>query len=220
MEEEIELEKINSKNRVRLGIIYVFMKLISHDIRHLLVSQESEIKIELTESNYIDLSNKFNDFQLDILICLRMKYEDDVISENLIESEYVALFDQSHPLAVKDKLLYTDLDDQVIVLPSGMNLSKVVLEEKLEEEKVKPKNIIYMSDPNSIMESIVGTQAICIQPKIFSENLLGVELVCKNFQSPLPWYMDIVMHKKDSNNSAIASSFRDLANAIETNGMF
>lgn len=219
MEEKIEIAQTESKNLVRLGILYVFMKLIFHDIKPLLMAVHAETALEITESDYFDIKNKFDENLLDIIITIRMsENEEEIYRENLLISEYVVVFDQKHPFFSKKDVSYQDLNGQTVVLPSELNYSKQLIEKKLIDENIHPKKVIHMFEPLSIIEAIMGTSAVCILPKIFIDNLINAEVSFRHFDQPLAWYMDLVMHACDAEDPVISASFSKLFNAIRNNG--
>lgn len=219
MQAEIKAAQLGSQSIVRLGIVYAFMKFIFGDIKHLLMAEYNNIALEIQEANYFEVTDKFKNNLIDLLITLRSPYTAEVIYEELLQCEYVCICDKNHPFSKLPKLKYSDLNKQILVVPSELNYSKFLIDEKLKIEHVKPKKYIYMLDPSSLLDSIMGTTAICILPSIFLENTSNMALECKKFYDPLRWHMDLVMYKKDLNNSAITSTFREVANAIKFNGM-
>lgn len=215
MEDKIEIAQSESKHLVRLGILYVFMKLIFQDIKPLLMAVHAETALEITESDCFDIKHKFDENLLDIIITIRMsENEKEIYRENLLTSEYVVVFDQKHPFFAKKDLSYQDLNGQTIVLPSELNYSKQLIEKKLLDENIHPKKVIHMFEPLSIIEAILGTSAVCILPKIFIDHLIQVKVSFRRFDQPLAWYMDLVMHAYDAEDPVISACFSKLLKAI------
>ncbi len=199
MLEDLRHQSAALNGRMRIGIPQFIVTVICNNFLNSLIRRHQHAEYIIDESGAYDLRKKLMLNEVDSAILLRpSELNPDLFHEVLIhEDELSAFMSKNHPLAKKNKLSWSDLEGEDLVMfdKTYMVHHKVINKIRSLDLNV---NIVMMSKSwDFLIESVNHSNYITILPSPTSNYYNISEIVEVKFEDPIPWEVIYVYPKKN-----------------------
>jgi DNA-binding transcriptional LysR family regulator len=198
MMEELRETALKIKGKIRIGMPPLILGIAFSEIISTMIADYPDIKFEIVEAGAVELSRALTSGDLDLAA---LTYPTELDSEKvneyfLHESELVAFMSASNPLAKKEKLHWSDLDDQMLaILDSSFTIHHMLME-VFDTRNVQPKKTVLSGSWDFVLMSTKKSNFITILQSSIEKVLLLEDIVKVPFHDPLPWRLTICQTKK------------------------
>lgn len=195
---EIREQSLKFEQTVRIGITTFVLSDLCGNLITQLVTGKSDLKIELYESDSVNIREKFLAQQLDLAVVIRPTgFEGAGIKEvTIFKGTLDAFMAASHPLAGRKTLSWDDLADYPISLPSKRAFVHDAIMDKLQREGLDLQKIFTVDSVDFLYESVRPGNIITMLPSVTKKRAEGVAQ--KKFADPLPWEVVLCMNEADN----------------------
>ncbi|MGT2932929.1 LysR family transcriptional regulator [Streptococcus catagoni] len=189
----IEREGQKRRGMIRIGIPSTALRILFTRFFPNFLMQNPDVQIEIVEEDNKRLREMLIDNDLHFAILEAPTYLDDKKFEQhlVLLSEIAAFMRPESPLAKKQILSWSDLDNQFITLLNEGFASNSLIMNKLEKEKSDAKLLMTSSSWDYLVESSAINDVIALLPTArfhrYLDRLNYIGVVEKRFDDPIPY---------------------------------
>lgn len=214
--EVYEIEQGDSKN-IKIGMSPKVLDILMKDNIYKLY-EDNALTIEFVESDIDTLIKEFVRNELDIIVILSLNElnSSKYYSVRIASSEYVAIMNKNHVLANKNKVKWLDLEKMKLATPIKTSQTYNMIIDKLNKNKISPKNIFTLSSDKMLIELPLNEDIITILPENFyHEYNLDENVIMKKFEKQEYWNVDMYISNEEKRlNSNTYKIFKKLSNLL------
>ena len=190
------------KGEIRIGIPPLVLGFSLSEVISQMVSSNPEIEFTVVEAGAKALRDKLVSSDLDLAVLVSPTGLQNTNEYLIQESEYTAFMGEDNPLAKRDKLAWSDLNDMHLALPDGTYITYYKVMDKLASENITPKRTITSSNLEYLIMSTKKSSFITILPSAIKSELKLRNIVEKLFYEPIQWKSVICQLKKNRYSKA------------------
>lgn len=201
-----EKEQFEPASVIRLGLPPTAGAMFFHKIIGIFRKNNPDSEIILEESPSKKIEKMVLDYELDLGVVIGEVDHPQLNRQKALTSEAVLLIASDHPLAQKETVCFSDLNDQPFVSISKDYMFYDEVAGKLREAGVQPKEIFESSHWELLFEMVKDGQACCILPKPLVVRYMDSSLTMRSLCEPdFPWELSLVWRKDTPVSSAMKS---------------
>lgn len=191
-------DAIQLKGKIIIGIPPLILSLIFSDLMAQLIIEHPDIEFEIVEKGAYELSKMFILGELDYAILVNpTNISPSIIDEHpLQQDEITAFFNKDHPLAIKEKLDWTDLNNNILTIFKPNFIVHHMIMHKLVEKNVKPKRYIFSLSWDFLLLLVNSSNFITILPSPVHNFYKNSNIIEKSFHDPISWQVMLCRQKK------------------------
>lgn len=186
------------KGKVRIGIPPLILGVVFSSVIADLIINHPNIEVEIIEKGAYELSQMCMVDELDFAILLDpTNISSTIIDEHLIQqSELSVFFNHEHPLAQKETLTWSDLNDQMLAIfePSFMIHHKLM--KKFSEYNIQPQKYTMSASWDFLLLLATNSKFITILPSPILDIYSNQNIVERRFDDPIYWKVLLCHTKK------------------------
>ncbi|QIQ22043.1 LysR family transcriptional regulator [Zophobihabitans entericus] len=194
----IREDSTQMKGKVRIGIPPLILGVVFADVIAQLVINNPNIEFEIIEKGAYELSKMFMVDELDFAILLDpTNINPEIIDQHLLkQDELTAFFNHNNPLATKEQLEWSDLNNQMMAILDPSFIIHHKLQKKFTEYSVKPKKCTMSSSWDFLMLIARNSDFITVLPSPVHDFHLDKNIIEKRFNDPIYWRVLLCRPKK------------------------
>jgi len=206
---------------VKIGIPPFVISTIFPEIISQFRIETPDIKINLFELGAFELQKRLLSGDIDIAILLKpITLEADVVEEVLlIENELCAFMWQNHPLAKKEQLTWSQLQQAPLSIFDDTFMIHHLLMNKFKEQQINPDVLITSSCWDFLLRSTLNTDLITILPSHTLDYFSADQIKMIHFKSPIKWQAVMCRNKKQSYRTVEQHVFDEIDNYFKNQRM-
>ncbi len=197
-------QKANELNNIQAGIVRIgtFSSVAINWLPNIFAKFQQDfpnIDYEILLGDYNEIEKWIDDGRVDCgFLSLPFNNKFDIIS--LKQDEYKAVLPVNHPLTKKDKLKYSDLNDQpFLLLEHG---GKTEVSDLIDKNNIHPNIRFTTWEDFAIMAMVEKGLGIGILPDMILKNI-PYNIAVRSFETP--YFREIVLAMKDSKKTSPAA---------------
>lgn len=164
---------------LRLGTTHSFTTLMSDTVRMFLKTHPG-VNLEIRVGTAADMLEMVRDKSLDLVLAFKpiLEYE-DIESEPLFKTNLSVVMRKDHPLAEKDSITMSELENWGVVLPGRGLQARRIFDRFVGLDTRKLNVRVELNDPDLIMDIVQGTNLISLVSSLASfyrTNLVAIPL--------------------------------------------
>jgi len=186
------------RGKIRIGIPPLILGIAFSEILPIIIADNSDIEIEIVEAGSVELEKLLVTKSLDLAVLVQpTNIDEEIVNEFLIqESELVAFVGAGNPFVNRQKLNWSDLNNQTLALLDNSFMIGRKIIERLEEENVQPKKIITSSSWDFLLMATKKSNFVTIFQHPIKNIFLLNDIAAVPFYEPIPWKIAICQVKK------------------------
>ncbi|WP_392551460.1 LysR family transcriptional regulator [Orbus wheelerorum] len=199
---EIREGSAKLKGKVRIGIPPLILGVVFADVIAQLIIHHPDIEFEIIEKGAYELSKRFMVDELDFAILLDPTHIDpDIIDEHLLQQDELSAFmNNQHSLAIKNKLDWPDLHNQLMAILDPSFIIQHKLQKQFDAYNIKPKISAMSSSWDFLMLVAKDSDFITVLPSPVRHFYLDKNIIEKRFTDPISWNVLLCRPKRSRYN--------------------
>lgn len=189
MQDVIQKEAAKQQGTIRLGLPSIILRAYFSHLLPTFYINYPTINIEILEGGGLEIWKKFVDNELNIALLIEptnldsKKYEQHLIHKD----EYVAFMDKDHPLASKEYLEWSDLQDYPITTFNQNFTSYSNIMQKLKDENIDIQRLHHSSSWDYMVAATAGNDIVSVLPNSVEELIDESQFRVVRFRDALPF---------------------------------
>ncbi len=198
MIEQLRRQSATINGRMRIGIPPFIVTVLCNEFLNTLIRKYHLAEYIIDESGAYDLKKKLLLNEIDSAILLKpSELNPDLFNEVLLnQDELSAFMSKNHRLAKKDKLNWSDLEGEDLVIFDNTYMIHHKLINKFHSLDISVHIVMMSKSWDFLIESVKDSEYITILPSPTSNYYNISDITEVKFEDPLPWEAIYVYPKK------------------------
>jgi len=220
MLDELRESSIKVRGKVRIGIPPLILGITFSEILSIIISDNPDVEIEITEAGSVELEQMLLSNSLDLAVLVQpTSIDSELVDEHLIqESELSAFMSIDNPLVKKRRLIWGDLNNQTLALQDSSFALHHKIKTRLEREDVQLKKIITSKSWDFLLMSTKRSSFVTIFQTPISDIFSLDGIVAVPFVDPIPWKVAICQVRKKRHTQVEKFVLKTIVAHFSSNG--
>ena len=212
MMESLRYDAVKVKGRIKIGIPPLVLTVLFSEIIPKLILEYPNIQFEIYEIGAIELKKSLVLQEVDIAILLNpTDFNKASIEKTIIaDDDLCAFMCQDNKLAAKEKLQWSDLNNQNLAIFSESFMINYYLMRKFESEAIRPNIKIKSDSWDYLLYSTEDSNLITILPSPMDSFASYKNLAKLEFYDPINWEVIICRYSKSHYSRIEAFVYNEL----------
>jgi DNA-binding transcriptional LysR family regulator len=177
------------KGKIKIGIPPLVNTVLFTEIIPKLIMENPDIQFDIIEMGAFELQKSLILQEIDLAVLLRpSEFKDNKIQEVLIANDDLCAFmSRDHRLACKDKLSWSDLNNESMAIFTESFMIHHYLMTKFESENIRPQIKIRSHSWDYLLHSMKHSSLITVLPSPMSDFCSSKNIVKVEFDHPINW---------------------------------
>ncbi|MGX7023254.1 LysR family transcriptional regulator [Vagococcus hydrophili] len=205
------------KGTITIGIPPLVLSVVFSTVMPRLILENPEIKFNIKEIGAYDLKNELLLGNVDIAVLLSPTGLADNLIENYeIQRSELSLFvSPSHKLAKRQKVGWSDLDNEKLAIFDSSFMINHLLMDQFERHQVHPNIILTSGSWDFMLNSTkINHDIATILPKPTKDLYQVTDVVCLPMEKPISWQVVLARLRKDNYSKIEAYIIESLTQAF------
>lgn len=206
------------KGKIKIGIPPLVNTVLFAEIIPKLILENPHIQFDIIENGAFELQKKLILQEIDVAVLLKpTNFMKNNVQEVLITNDALAAFmGQHHPLAQKEKLSWSDLNNEPMAIFSKSFMIHHYLRRKFESENIRPMIKIQSHSWDYLLQATENSNLITILPSPMSHFFSFKKCVKVEFEDPIHWQVVLCRQVKSRYTRVESFVFHRLLDYFQT----
>lgn len=209
------------KGKIKIGIPPLVNTVLFTEILPKLILENPNIQFDIIEMGAFELQKSLILQEIDIAALLRpSNFKKNNIQEVLIANDHLcAIMNKDHKLACKDKLSWSDLNNEYMAIFEESFMINHYLMLKFESENIRPDVKLKSHNWDYLLDAVRHSSLITVLPTPVSDFFSLKNLVKKEFDDPINWEVILCRQVKSHYTRVEAFVFKSLCQYFDNHPM-